>query len=431
MESTTSTSPSTGAATPSTSASPSTKASIDQAISKILQSNFDADSKVCLLTLIKLIDNLLQHPNHPKMRSIRLQNATIATKVVQTNGVDVLLACGFNLANDVLVLSETAEDTETLVTARKMLTHVAIHQLQLTATELPKFLPPKPRGTTTTPISNSFNVYQGQRYDGQSAAVGTNLGPPAHWKSATATKLEGLQQQQKKLERQLQKPQIDRQWVASRPTDTTAGVAAIFSTDIDALTNNNTSDAALLAAHLQKQQAARLQTTEGGFTTKAMRDLQHLKTQKVYSHTQLAIQFPDGCVVRGNFGPHETIGTVMASLIDHVLVASTKSTRFELYQTPPRTLLAPSKTLQALGLVPAAKVYVSWKQGLLVTGNTGWYLRPECFATPSSVAPSMPTSTAITATDGNNNGKQPGGVAKKKKTKAEKEANLLKRMLGN
>jgi hypothetical protein len=41
----------------------------------------------------------------------------------------------------------------------------------------------------------------------------------------------------------------------------------------------------------------------------------------------------------------------------------------------------------------------------------------------------MPTSTAITATDSANG--KPAAAAKKKKTKAEKEANLLKRMLGN
>jgi hypothetical protein len=242
--------------TSTTTSTATTKASIDQAISKILQSNFDADSKVCFQTLIKLIDNLLQHPNsHPKMRSIRLQNAAIDTKVVQKGGVDLLLACGFvrqtpspasegllstdkvAAVEEYLVLSETAEDTETLVTARKMLTHVALHQLHIPPNDLPKFFPPKPKLKHAPPPSaeSNFNVYQGQRYDGQSASVGTNLGPPAHWKSSTATKLEVLQKQQEKLERKLQKQQTDRQWVASRPNDTTSSVAIamIISPDID------------------------------------------------------------------------------------------------------------------------------------------------------------------------------------------------------
>jgi hypothetical protein len=84
--------------------------------------------------------------------------------------------------------------------------------------------------------TDTFNVYQGQRYDGQSAAVGTNLGPPpAHWKSATGTKLEVLQKQQKSWNINYKHNKLI---IASRPTDSTT-------------TTSNASNAALLAAHLQ------------------------------------------------------------------------------------------------------------------------------------------------------------------------------------
>jgi hypothetical protein len=86
--------------------------------------------------------------------------------VVQKGGVDLLLACGFvrqpqpqlqpieglsstdnnkvaaaadhDNEDDYLVLSKMAKNTEMLVTACKMLTHVALHQLQMSADRLPK-----------------------------------------------------------------------------------------------------------------------------------------------------------------------------------------------------------------------------------------------------------------------------------------------------
>jgi hypothetical protein len=134
---------------------------------------------------------------------------------------------------------------------------------------------------------------------------------------------------------------------------------------------------------------------------------------------------------------------------------------FELYMTPPRTLLDSQKSLQELGLVRAAKVYVSWKRPLPPPPPTpvpnndndnnnnnngpGWYLRPALFlAASAGTAPALPTSAAVVAeerrartkaskstTDTTTTTTTTSTVAKRKKTKAEKEANLLKRMLGN
>ena len=161
-----------------------------------------------------MLPGLLQKPENANVRSIRKQNKIFHSKVVDKGGVQFLLACGFrcltnNNDNDndntieFLVLAASDENTETLVTARHLLTQVAIHQLHCPPSDLPHFLPPKPKPTITSNATNAspaFNVYQGHRYDGQSAAVGTHLGPPPNWKSATDTKLETLQQQQAKLE---------------------------------------------------------------------------------------------------------------------------------------------------------------------------------------------------------------------------------------
>ena len=232
----------------------SVKSSIDAAISKVLQNNFDSDSKVCLLTLLKIIDSVLQKPGNPKVRKIRKTNAAIQTKIVERGGVDLLQSVGFvdqqedpkllqtNDSTEIfLVLPEHQENTETLVTARHMLSRVLTLQLHCKAEELPKYQPPPPKATIATTQNNSgsasFNVYQGQRYDGQSAAVGTHLGPPKDWKSATDSKLEKLQQQQQKLQTKLQKKNaLTRNWFAILPgqSNTTSAISSISTTNTPA-----------------------------------------------------------------------------------------------------------------------------------------------------------------------------------------------------
>jgi hypothetical protein len=70
---------------------------------------------------------------------------------------------------------------------------------------------------TGAPNSNfsSFDPYQGQQFNEQSASSGANLGAPQGWKSQTAAKLEALQETQQQLERKRQ-TKVDRQWVVTR-----------------------------------------------------------------------------------------------------------------------------------------------------------------------------------------------------------------------
>lgn len=61
-------------------------AALQQALSTILKSNFDQESQVCLVTLMKVLDNVLQKPGNPKVRSIRLENPAVAEKIVSKGG---------------------------------------------------------------------------------------------------------------------------------------------------------------------------------------------------------------------------------------------------------------------------------------------------------------------------------------------------------
>ena len=107
---------------------------------------------------------------------------------------------------------------------------------------------------------------------------------------------------------------------------------------------------------------------------------------------------------------------------------------FELYMTPPRTRLLPKQTLQEMGLVPAAKIHVSWKTKPTTSAKFA-YLEPSLLNPHGMSVPSMPKSVAVAEEAPSNNKKAAGSstqvpsTTKRKKSKAEKQAEMLKRMM--
>ena len=163
------------------------KKRLNEALDKLLNGNFDADSLACLKTILKLIDNIVSKPGNSIVRRIRLSNAAINSKIVaRKGGIDILYAIGFVSKEEdrkllssepgetFLVLEEAQEDTDWIVTARNTLTRIAIVQLKCKPEELPKSKEPvklPPTSSSLSSTSNNFNLYQGHRFDGQAASV--------------------------------------------------------------------------------------------------------------------------------------------------------------------------------------------------------------------------------------------------------------------
>lgn len=59
---------------------------LEASLQILFNSNFDSDTKACIIVLIKVLDNVLQKPQEPKVRSIRLANPAFAKKVVERKG---------------------------------------------------------------------------------------------------------------------------------------------------------------------------------------------------------------------------------------------------------------------------------------------------------------------------------------------------------
>ena len=457
---------------------------LEEAVSLLFESNFDVDSSVCLVTLLKILDNILHKPGDMKVRQLRMQNPTVWQKIGQRKGgIEILQACGFQqqilpppllsgnrssisstiIGDDdemkdarerILVLSPEREQQSILITARRLLQTRAIQDLKMDPNVLPPYRPPpqpihNPMNTnhhilndnnnTRTLTGNNFNIYSGHRYDAQSAAVGTNLGPSANYKSKTEVELKLLQQQQEQLEQKLHQQQtLERQWQAFAPAASSSTMTTI-ATNGNGSGGSSSSDSSLIMARMQKQQMERTQRDgeKNGFTTMAMRELERMKKEKVYSHVTLTIQFPSGHSIRGQFLPKETIQTVIETLQTDCLIpdvvvvmqqrnnnnnkeqqtpptTTTMAKRntnnkkktttttdpshcLELYVTPPRRLLDFNQTLQQEGLVPAAKVFVSWKPGCAPVAESS-FLQPRWFVTSSSSSSSIMATSSTTTT---------------------------------
>jgi hypothetical protein len=282
----------------------------------ILGSNFDAATKDCLTVLLKLIDNLLSsRPDEmPKFRSIRCANAAFDKKVGKVRGgYEFLYSVGFvpkypafavvgvGTDPETLVLPIANESREILLRGRTALTVSAVRDLGMDANDLPPPPPERPpsssppttmipsSGTTSgsdrsrgsVPASSSgFDVYRTHSYNVQSAVVGAPNPYTDGALSTTERQLRDLQSKRERMEREMQSTAMsdDRGLVAYR-----AGEVApiVFSVDGGEGGVGGKSDSSLLAARMKRMEDERKKREEGGFTTRAMRDLEAMKKAKV------------------------------------------------------------------------------------------------------------------------------------------------------
>eukprot|EP00970_Alexandrium_tamarense_P002747 scaffold387_cov195-Alexandrium_tamarense.AAC.27 len=276
----------------------------EEAWSKILQSNFDAATKDCLNTLLKIIDNLLSRPNEPKVRSIRCANAAFEKKVGRcVGGYEFLYSLGFvpvipaigGQQPETLEMPSQNESRELLLQGRKVLVQSASRDLGINEDDLPpvpKALAEVPASALSAPPSAArtqqgttvdFNVYKGHSFNVQSAAVGVPnpYSDASSTLSTTERQLQQLQSKKSKLEREMQAAvEMDRGLIAYLPGTGPSGMVPSASS-ANAGPVEGKGDSSLVAARMKRMEEERKKREDGGFTTKAMRDLEKLKKTKV------------------------------------------------------------------------------------------------------------------------------------------------------
>mmetsp|Transcript_28570 Transcript_28570/g.57737 ORF Transcript_28570/g.57737 Transcript_28570/m.57737 type:complete len:664 (+) Transcript_28570:173-2164(+) len=426
----------------------------DQAWSQILQKNFDATTKDCLTTLLKIIDNLLSRPNDPKVRSIRCANAAFENKVGRCHGAyDFLYSMGFvpkfpailggmgesSATPEMLELTPENESREILFNARKVLVRSATMDLGMDAEDVPPMPkdPPvvalaPPSAASLSSTSEGFNIYRTHSHNVQSAAVGApDPYNNASSVSLTERQLKQLQSKKDKLEREMQvKIELDRGLAAYRPGNSGPTVEMVVSSSGGSGAVEGKGDSSLVASRLKRMEEERRKREEGGFTTKAMRDLEKMKKAKVYSHAQIRINFSDGTLLHAKFLPSETVSSIRSVIQSsfHPSIIS-QPPDFDLYIAPPRRVLDDKKTLEEEELVPAAKIHVSWK--VRGSPNNGNFLREELFAAGSGA--NFPEAKPIVekrASSYGSGGKASGKNDNNTVDGSSKEELLIQRMMG-
>lgn len=433
------------------------KVTPEESLKLLLQSNFDTNSKECIQTILKIVDNILSNPSNAKVRTLRLNNPTIQSKIVQKKGgLDVLISIGFdyNFQSNVfakdpghITLASEKENVNLISNTRQQLVDILTNDLGVSAKDIPQLKSSIQSNCGTDGIQRPFDPFKSHAFNTQAAAMGasdpsSNLPNdiPIESIGKTEKQLEQLINKEKQIQQKFQSEFTDRQLVAMLPhkvTDLTNSSSSPYSQEV----MSARSDGSLLAAQMKKREDERRRKEEGldGFKTKSMRDLEILQKRKVYSHAQIRISFSDGSSLSAKFLPNESIATIKDQVQSALLPEIRSKCDFDLYITPPRHILESSKSLMEEGLVPAAKVFVSWKQGKsppVIESEPGSFLMKHLFRAPGNpsdcnscqfpesrnVVPKSVDKVKITTTSNSRN------VAQSSSTTREEE--MVRRMLG-
>lgn len=311
-----------------------------------------------------------------------------------------------------LVLDPQNEFLHTILEAQDALL-TATAELGVSTAELPRVKPPSiPVTESVRPVK--FDIYRGQMFNIAAAAAGadpTTIAPDGDvYVSKIDRELKSLIAKTKKLESEMTSKELDRGIVAYLPVYTVNEDNLMVALEQGP---SGKGDGALLSSRAKRIFEESQKRESGGFTTKAMRDLDKVKQTKIYAFTKLRICFPDGYSVSAKFYPSETVAAVRRVLVNEVL---TVKSDFDFYVTPPRRALADHKTLTEEQLVPAAKIHISWK----IPPTSSSYIKPELFESKTDTDEDFPESKGVLDVD-------------KPKTELKPERNedeMVNRMLG-
>ncbi|RQM22836.1 hypothetical protein B5M09_001250 [Aphanomyces astaci] len=267
-----------------TALAPPTVLSSYDALQLVRNTCFDAVSTEVVLTLMKIVCNILSKPDEPKVRSIRAANPKFHDAVGKhQGGVMFLQSLGFQQLTNEGDGSSTShfvlpEDADTALLRR------GLALLQDQADDLR--LPPTSRPSVVVPAASpvEFDAYK---------AVITRVQAQPRGLSVTEMRLEDLKRKEEAL---------------------------------------------LAMIHIPARNPRVFFPHERNFRTLAMRELDDMQKKTVFQSTVLRIRFPDQVTLQATFHPKETLAAVVLHLNESLADSGRRS--FSLYVTPPRQTLA-------------------------------------------------------------------------------------------
>ena len=322
----------------------------------------------CAVVLLKYVEAVLRQPSLPRVRAIRAGNAAFAGRVAPAGGVAVLSALGFHEerrgGEPWLVLCDAgARDAARLTRALDML---------------------RPLAAPGAPAP-AFDPFATHRVD----LRGGPAGPAAPAESEAERRARELRERAAALEGACAAPDREVRIVSAaagaRAAAARAAAAAPAADDMPR------GDAGVVARAAAARERARRQADDAPLTTRAMRDVVALEKTRVYDRCVLRVEFPDRACLTARFHPREPCSAAYAV----VAAAVRPGLVFSLFAAPPRRDLPRDGTasLLDLGLVPAARVFVSFAGGHRSSADVlseASLRRMDCDAAEDAVPESLP-----------------------------------------
>ena len=304
----------------------------------------------------RYVDGVLANPKSPKHRAIRRGNAAFAQRIEAVGGERVLAALGFHAEDRggelwLVLCDDGARDLAALKRAKAALA-------ALCAAPAPVAVP-------------AFDPFATHRVDMRSGAAKKATVPS---ETAVERRARELGDQARALEGAAVAPERMLTLQSAAAQDAAAAKAradAHFGGSAD--DGAGRGDSNLVAKAAAARERSRREKEDAPMTTKAMRDVAALEKLRVYDVAAIKVQFPDRTVMGARFHPREPVAAVYAAVRG---VLAPGAPDFALFVSPPKRDLPPGGgTLADLGLVPAAKVFVSW-----ASPATGPYLSDASLA---------------------------------------------------
>lgn len=422
--------------------------SVTEAVEGILRQNFDVVSRAAVIALVKYLLNILLHP-HPTIDSkyhvIKLDNKVLKEKILPAQGaLSVLTAVGFIEKKEKGVL-QIVPDADNLKRVEE-----GVRQLQRAMDDLNipeddrSAIPPLPIVTSSPPPVIDFDPFKTIviRPQGLPGPISAAASQPSN----TEVQVEQLKRKRAELEGNPSEILRNTQVFLPRTADDVSVLSDSKDKQEDSTDFSN--DSGVSRAMMQKFLKREREEEEGKpLTTSALRELQKLTNEKVYSETVVRVRFPDKVEVVAHFHPRHTLKEVYLWLLEqlspHLLVEVGEGEGceeverrkvlqamdlFELFISPPRTSLLPAKIkttttahrstkifvqwnesdLLSLGLVPAALLSLTWQKPLPQgqgQAPPGFYLKEDLLTSAiawSLSQVSLPQGRSLTTTTNNN-----------------------------
>jgi len=315
-----------------------------QAVQAFRAQTWDAEAKVALPTLARLLRNAFASPHEDKYRTLRTSNPALRDKLGGSNAaLDVLRAAGFRdqaRDGDAFLVLEDA-DAATLARAHGLVAALATELGCAPVDPLPAAPLPPPRAPAAAAVA--FDPFRTSVLSSQPRA-------PALEESPVQLRVDALRQKQREL-LQATLRRVERRPVLVRAPDDFnprrfARAAAAASTPSE----DDSADMQALSLH-HKEVSERMRKQEN-FQTRAMRELDELSRARVFPHSVVRVLLPGRVILQARFSPLETARDVAALVAEACSLPDVAG--FHLVSGPPPQRVPLDAVLHEAGFVPSA-----------------------------------------------------------------------------